>query len=410
MKKTFVRILLTAALSVAIVFSLASCDMLPDAIVDLLGGNKICEHTEVDWVVDIPSTCKAEGTQHSECKECGAIVEGQVKLELGEHTLGEWEIETEPTCKVVGSKYKKCSVCKRKVETEEIPITSEHAYSFGSCTVCSAEQPESEGLQFTSLGSGTASVTGIGSCKDMSLVIPALAPSGERVTSIAASAFSGKSTITSVIVPDSVTSVGDGAFSGTSLVSASVPAAIVASVKCASLKKLVVTGVGAIPANCMSAAQNLESVTICEGVTEIGDTAFSACQSLKTLVTPDSLLKLGNSAFARCSALYKVELGSGLTYIGDSAFSGAYSITTIKIPAAVKYIGVGAFASHRGSAGSVNLSKLMSVTFEVTEGWYSSANSNAMSGVSIDPAILADPSEAATALHTTYAYQCIGRN
>lgn len=69
-------------------------------------------------------------------------------------------------------------------------------------------------LAFTSNGNGTCYVSGIGTYTDKSVVIPSVSPSGETVTGIGASAFSGCTFIESVEVPTSVTSIGSKAFFG----------------------------------------------------------------------------------------------------------------------------------------------------------------------------------------------------
>ena len=103
MKKAVVRIILAAALTVALALSLASCDMLPEPILELLGEKKECAHAEVEWVVDTPANCKVAGVQHSECKDCGAVIESNVKIDKNdEHALGDWEVDYEPNCSRAG--------------------------------------------------------------------------------------------------------------------------------------------------------------------------------------------------------------------------------------------------------------------------------------------------------------------
>ena len=401
MKKNFLRILLAAILAVTAIISLASCDMLPAEIQDMLGlSSGECRHTNVDWVTDVAATCKLEGKNHSVCSDCGEVVEYGT-IPVVDHVLGEWEIDYESTCNKTGVRYKKCSSCKAKVVVEDIPLSTSHNYDFGVCTDCKVAQSASIGLKFTSNGDGTCTLSGIGSCTDNSIVVPATSPAGDTVTAVAASAFSDNTTITSIILPDSISSVGDNAFKGCLIARASVPAPVVASVKNDKLTELVVTGSGTIPASAMYNAPKLAKVTIKEGVTDIGESAFSSCPKLATIVMPESLRVIGASAFTRCDSLRKVTIGSGVTNIGDYAFYNSANVTTVIIPASVKYIGIGAFvcSAHHNRE---NPSLLADVEFEITEGWFVASTPGASIGTAISSEDLADNSIASTLLNSTY--------
>jgi len=72
----------------------------------------------------------------------------------------------------------------------------------------------SEILKFTSNGDDTCYVSGIGTCRDTDIIIPAKSPAGDWVTGIGDHAFEGCTGLTSVVIPDSVTSIGSSAFYG----------------------------------------------------------------------------------------------------------------------------------------------------------------------------------------------------
>lgn len=74
----------------------------------------------------------------------------------------------------------------------------------------------STGLSFRSNGDGTCTLEGIGDCTDAFLLVPERAPSGDRVTSIAASAFADCSQLRAVQLPASLQSIGARAFEGCS--------------------------------------------------------------------------------------------------------------------------------------------------------------------------------------------------
>lgn len=67
-------------------------------------------------------------------------------------------------------------------------------------------------LDFTSNGNGTCTVSGIGTCLDASVIIPAYAPNGDTVTAIAPRAFYGCPTVTAIHIPATVAFIGNLAF------------------------------------------------------------------------------------------------------------------------------------------------------------------------------------------------------
>ena len=123
---------------------------------------------------------------------------------------------------------------------------------------------------------------------------------------IAPYAFSGCSSLTSIVIPDSVASIGKQAFSGCS---------------------------------------NLTSIIIPSSVTSIGDYAFNGCGSLKSisLAEGSKLTSIGSYAFYNCSSLTSITIGDGVTSIGSCAFEGCSSLTSITIPEGVTSIGSSAF-------------------------------------------------------------------
>ena len=109
--------------------------------------------------------------------------------------------------------------------------------------------------------------------------------SGNTVTSIEDSAFSGCSGLTSVTIPGSVTSIGRFAFED---------------------------------------CRGLTSVTIPNGVTSIGEGAFASCGNLTDLTIPDSVTSIEGGAFNGCNlstiTIHKNKNGVknlGLDYLAD---------------------------------------------------------------------------------------------
>ena len=183
----------------------------------------------------------------------------------------------------------------------------------------------SVGLEYT-LNGDSYSVSGIGTCTDKNVVIPA-AYNGLPVTSIGIEAFNGCSSLTSITIPDSVTSIGDDAF-----------------YKCSSLTSITIPdSVTSIGNYAFSGCRSLTRITIPDSVTSIGNYAFKYCTNLTSITIPDSVTSIGSSAFQYCSSLTSITISNSVISIGDGAFDGCSSLTSITIPDSVTSIGYGAF-------------------------------------------------------------------
>jgi hypothetical protein len=105
---------------------------------------------------------------------------------------------------------------------------------------------------------------------------------GKPVKAIGSGAFSGKTNITGVVIPEGVTSIGGSAFEG-----------------------------------CTA----LTSVVIPAGVTSIDDKVFKGCTSLTSVAIPSSVSSIGRSVFENCAALTSITIPPGVTTIYGFAFS-----------------------------------------------------------------------------------------
>ena len=135
-------------------------------------------------------------------------------------------------------------------------------------------------LEFTSLGNGTCSVTGIGSITASYVVIPQKSPDGDVVTEIDERAFFGCNFIRAVEIPSTVSVIGDMAFANCSeLVYIAVDK-----------NNKIFTDIGGVLYSddmtrilAYPSASGAASITVPASVTVISPMAFYNCNYLKTI-------------------------------------------------------------------------------------------------------------------------------
>ena len=76
--------------------------------------------------------------------------------------------------------------------------------------------------------------------------------------------------------------------------------------------------------NAFSSRTELTSITIPDGVTIIGNSAFSDCTSLETVTIPNSVTHIYPRAFYNCTSLKEVAIPASVTVIRDEAFGYYY--------------------------------------------------------------------------------------
>lgn len=234
-----------------------------------------------------------------------------------------------------------CSICSKVFKDENgitllteaatiIPqIGDRHTMSNGTCTVCGYTEVStpSEGLKFTLNSDGKSySVTGIGTCTDMDVVIPSVY-NGLPVTSIGDMAFKNCSSRTSFIIPGSVETIGEHAFS-----------------YCTGLKQVIIAnGVINIGGGAFYECENLTNISIPDTVVSIGPSAFNQCYKLTSIVIPKGVIGISPYTFYACYNLTNITLPDSITSIGKNAFDACISLTNITLPQNIATIADGAF-------------------------------------------------------------------
>lgn len=220
-----------------------------------------------------------------------------------------------PTCTETGLTEGRHSFLGGKVTKKQQPVEATgHDISDGFCQTCGLITYEL-GYRLNDDGKSYR-VSGIGTCKDKELVIPA-EYHGLPVTAIGERAFGSCKRLKSVRIPDSITSIGDGAFGGCS---------------------------------------GLTEINIPDSVTELGSGVFSNCTELKSVVIHGNILSLEDITFYLCSKLAELRLPGSIKKIGYRAFSNNSILEVIY------------FDGTKSQWESI----------EKTEGWYRASNSDAV--------------------------------
>ena len=251
-------------------------------------------HTPANAVAEneVAASCTTNGSYDEVvyCSVCSTEVSrtGKIITASG-HTPANAVAENEvaASCTTNGSydEVVYCSVC--STEISRTAITTDFAkHNYNDDNICSdcGSNYVSEGLEFKLSDDGSYySVTGIGSCEDVDIVIPSTYNS-LPVSSIGEGAFEDCDDLIGVIIPDSVTVIGRAAFYSCS---------------------------------------NITSVVIPSNLTVIENAAFSGCVKLVEIINHSSLnLRLGSYDYGYI-AEHALEIHTGKSKIvntGDYVF------------------------------------------------------------------------------------------
>jgi len=190
-------------------------------------------------------------------------------------------------------------------EESGLPTSSESDAEVNAPPENEGEKGYSEGLEYTSASDGGAAVSGIGSCRDKIVKIPANAPDGKPVTEISDGAFKSEGDIEGVILPGSVMRIGKSAFRKSGIKSIELGSSVLyigeyAFAECLSLTEIKVSG--ANPVFCSSGG-----VLYDRGMTQLICYPSGKPEAKYTL--PRSIVSIGGMALSSVSSLKTIEYG-----------------------------------------------------------------------------------------------------
>ena len=166
-----------------------------------------------------------------------------------------------------------------------------------------------------------------------------------NVREIGAGAFSGCTSLSSVIIPDSVKSIGRDAFLGCPIETATISPSMVSVIPKAVLKSVTIKSdapSGMVEENAFAESLELSSVTF-ENVKVIGAGAFMGCTALSAVKHGSIMRTFGANAFAGCTALTSFEIKDYIETVGERAFYGCTALRSLTINSSQTSIGTDAF-------------------------------------------------------------------
>ena len=183
----------------------------------------------------------------------------------------------------------------------------------------------------------------------------------EGITFIDESAFLN-SGLEAITLPESLMEIGQSVFLGTQLKEITIPANVGVLGTSAfegsdagtmPLEKVIFNGskIMEIEPYTFKNCVNLKEITLPESLTIIAYDAFFGCSSLTKVVIPDNVTEIEKTAFSQCTSLTEATIGRSVISIGKSCFDGCKKLATVickgETPAR---LGVGAFMKDDGGA------------------------------------------------------------
>lgn len=193
----------------------------------------------------------------------------------------------------------------------------------------------------------------------------------EGITTIKTGAFHYGASITSITIPESVECIEEDAFQQISDSVSSLTLNFNA-VNCRNNEGLDFSD------NLISTGTVTTTVVIGANVTRIPSNLCAQINCVQVTFKGNACKEIGDYAFYY-SALNGFDIPSSVETIGVAAFMGNLNYTTVRIPASVKKIGERAFYTN-GNRSTSGDTKLTSITFDTSTGWYITGNSDYTGG------------------------------
>jgi hypothetical protein len=156
-------------------------------------------------------------------------------------------------------------------------------------------------------------------------------------------AFSGRSSIKKLVIPESVTWIADNAFDGCKGLADEQGFVIVRNKIFGyygqSKDVEIPEGVVGIAGEAF-AKTRIEKIRLSESVTEIGSGAFWKCFDLTEVVLCEGLERIGHGAFASCGKLTSITIPESVRMLEENVFSGCESLREVRIsPRTIETLG-----------------------------------------------------------------------
>lgn len=226
------------------------------------------------------------------------------------------------------------------------------------------------------------------------------------IKGVVSSAFNGKKSLLSIILPEGITFIGNSAFLNSGLEAITLPESLMEIGQSVflgtQLKEITIpANVGALGASAFEGSDagtmplekvifngskimeiepytfkncvNLKEITLPESLTIIAYDAFFGCSSLTKVVIPDNVTEIEKTAFSQCTSLTEATIGRSMISIGKSCFDGCKKLATVickgETPAR---LGVGAFMKDDGGSKYITSIKVPTKavsTYKDAERW-----------------------------------------